>query len=69
MPKIVSSGILGGYDWDEAEDGSCVVMKDGKVICVQPSPEAMRQWVMEQRHKRIAAEQDQHHDAPIRPAK
>jgi hypothetical protein len=48
MPKIVRSGITRGYEWDEAEDGSRVVMKDGKVICVQPSPEAMMQWVNEQ---------------------
>jgi hypothetical protein len=53
MPKI--SGIYRGYDFDEAEDGSCVVMKDGKVISVHPSPEAMRQWVNEQRRKQIAA--------------
>jgi hypothetical protein len=39
MPKIVSSGITGGYEFDEVEDGSCVVKKDGKVICVQPSHE------------------------------
>ena len=35
MPKIVSSGITGGYEFDEVEDGSHVVKKDGKVICVQ----------------------------------
>ena len=54
MPKIVRSGITGGYDWDEAEDGSRIVTKNGKVICVQPSAEAMRQWVDEQRRKQIA---------------
>lgn len=35
MPKI--SGIYRGYEYDEAEDGSHVVMKDGKVnACNRP---------------------------------
>jgi hypothetical protein len=51
MLKIVQQGILGGYDFDVLEDGSCIVSKDGKEICAQPSREAMRQWVDEQRRK------------------
>ena len=57
MPKI--SGIYRGYEYDEAEDGSHVVMKDGKVICVQSSHETMMKWVNEQRRKQLTAEQDQ----------
>jgi hypothetical protein len=58
MLKIVNSGILGGYDFDEVEDGSCIVKKNGKVICTLPSREKLRQWVMEQRHKSDRATQE-----------
>jgi hypothetical protein len=54
MPKIVSSGITGGYHFDEAEDGTYTIMEDGKVICVQPSFKAMMEWVNEQRRKKYA---------------
>jgi hypothetical protein len=49
--KTRNSGITGGFDYDEMEDGSCIISKDGVIVSTQPSLAAMRQWVMDERRK------------------
>jgi hypothetical protein len=53
-PKIIRSGRIGCYDFHQIADGSCVIKRHGFLICVQPSAEAMRQWVMGARNKQSA---------------